>query len=404
MEGCPDSFAEVLETVIALIAGGMQDSDAPVKKAACLALSNLGEYLGDDVSEYHGQLMPHLFRLLQDPREDVQRFACIATDFLIENIGSDEIRAYSESLMTILLQLLQQPLESASLEIKSSAVGTIGTIAHVMGADFMAYFNHVIPFLVNYCELIDVSQLSLRSMAMDVTATIASSIGAQTFSPFLEGFMTAAVKGLSLDNCRLRECTYVFFGQVLGLYEDDSQGIANRYLDVIVTELFKSINLSEEDVSQRPSTNIGDGEDEEDASLYVNSAVIEEKEAACDTLSLIFKHAKGSFAKYLEPSVQIFHRLSQHEHENLRKAAVVSLYRVLETMYEMSSGGRTWTPGFDNLSVSYNFLDANFMQLLGMIIEISISIFDKEDDRMVVAALCSEMGEKLKVKRFVVTF
>ena len=240
MEGCPDDFQTVLGNVITLIVGGMQDSEAAVKKASCLALSNLGEYLGDEVSMYHAQLMPVLSTVLMDQREDVQRYACLATDFLIENLGPQEIRIYSENLMTILFKLLQS--EESSIQNKSSAMGAIGSIANVMGSDFAPYFGHVVPLLVKSCELAEVDQLPLRSMAIDSTGTIAAAVGKDVFAPYLESFMVSAVHGLGLDNSRLRECSYIFFGQISELFETEF----SKYLEVIVGELFKSINLSEE--------------------------------------------------------------------------------------------------------------------------------------------------------------
>ena len=64
VEGCADAFRDALPQVIEMVAAGLGDASAAVRKAACLALTNLGEALEEDVSEYHALLLPLLVKLI----------------------------------------------------------------------------------------------------------------------------------------------------------------------------------------------------------------------------------------------------------------------------------------------------------------------------------------------------
>lgn len=64
-EGCADHIRSHLSELLEVVSGSMQDQAAIVRKSACMALCSLCDDLGDEVSEFHSQLLPLLFNLIQ---------------------------------------------------------------------------------------------------------------------------------------------------------------------------------------------------------------------------------------------------------------------------------------------------------------------------------------------------
>ena len=58
--------------VLGLLLGGLADSDPRVRGAACFALGQLAEHTQPEVTTHYAEVLPALFRLLDDPSADVK--------------------------------------------------------------------------------------------------------------------------------------------------------------------------------------------------------------------------------------------------------------------------------------------------------------------------------------------
>jgi hypothetical protein len=64
-EGCSESLRTNVTDVLLIVGGCMQDSDSKVRESACIALSTLCSAIGEDITEFHAELLPLLFNLIQ---------------------------------------------------------------------------------------------------------------------------------------------------------------------------------------------------------------------------------------------------------------------------------------------------------------------------------------------------
>lgn len=64
-EGCSDSLRTNITDILLIICGCMQDVDSKVRESACIALSSLCSVIGEEVAEYHAEILPLLFNLIQ---------------------------------------------------------------------------------------------------------------------------------------------------------------------------------------------------------------------------------------------------------------------------------------------------------------------------------------------------
>ena len=58
VEGCSEFMIPLMSGVWPIIDAGLQDADASVRKASCIAVSCLCEWLEDDCAQKHAVLVP----------------------------------------------------------------------------------------------------------------------------------------------------------------------------------------------------------------------------------------------------------------------------------------------------------------------------------------------------------
>jgi HEAT repeat protein len=62
--------------VVPALLHALTDPEGDVRGAAAFALGQFSEYLQPDITSHHQEVLPGVFRLLQDPSMDVQERAC----------------------------------------------------------------------------------------------------------------------------------------------------------------------------------------------------------------------------------------------------------------------------------------------------------------------------------------
>lgn len=85
---------------------------------------------------------------------------------------------------------------------------------------------------------------------MDATGTFAEAVGRENFQPYFHDTMKQGFQGIELGSARLRECSFLFFGVMARVFQDDFA----QYLPKVVPPLLASCRQSEhgeEDVSGR---------------------------------------------------------------------------------------------------------------------------------------------------------
>ncbi|KAI9636830.1 putative importin beta-4 subunit [Dioszegia hungarica] len=412
VEGCSEFIRPHVDQLWAIIESGLQDSEVIVRKAACIALGCLCEWLAEECATRHSTIVPILFNLIVDP--STQKNACTCLDSYLEILGDDIV-----NYLTLLMERLLVLLENGTIPVKITVTGAIGSAAHAAKGKFTPYFEQTIRRLVPLVQLTDAEQSDLRGVATDTIGTIADAVGAEIFRPFFHDMMKASFEALTMDQPRLRESSFIFFGVMAGVFEQEFA----PYLPQCLPALFAScrqLETSDEFIdeadgesdpaklaeafsmggrassSKTPGEEDLDDEDETDLDaleqMYnqVNSAVAIEKEVAADAIGELFTATKAAFMPFVEESVTVLFELLDHYYEGIRKSVIVALFSFIRTIYELSEP-QEWVQG---ATVQIPF-HADVKKLVDHILPPIFEAWKTEDDKSVVILLCSELAETM---------
>ncbi|WVW79439.1 hypothetical protein I302_101408 [Kwoniella bestiolae CBS 10118] len=411
VEGCSEYIRPHVDQLWPVIEGGLQDGEVIVRKAACIALGCLCEWLAEECATRHSVIVPILFNLIVDP--STQKNACTCLDSYLEILGDDIV-----NYLTLLMERLLVLLETGSIAVKITVTGAIGSAAHAAKEKFVPYFDQTIKRLVPFLQLQASDEESdLRGVATDTIGTIADAVGADVFRPYFEGLMKAAFEALTMDNSRLRESSFIFFGVMAQVFE----GEFSQYLPQCVPALIASCQQDESadeflndgeggssnpsalaeafttGVSSKDGEDLGDDEEDETdlAALEqmfskVNSAVAIEKEVAADTIGELFSATKSAFMPYVEETVKVLVELLDHYYEGIRKSAVGALFAFIKTMYDLSEPAE-WQPGA-HVRIPFH---EHVKKIVEMVLPPIFEAWKTEDDKSVVILMCAELADTM---------
>ncbi|WVN87970.1 uncharacterized protein L203_103167 [Cryptococcus depauperatus CBS 7841] len=411
VEGCSEYIRPHVDQLWPVIEGGLQDDEIIVRKAACIALGCLCEWLAEECATRHSVIVPILFNLIVDPA--TQKNACTCLDSYLEILGDDIV-----NYLTLLMERLLVLLENGTVAVKITVTGAIGSAAHAAKEKFVPYFDQTIKRLVPFLELKENNEQSdLRGVATDTIGTIADAVGAEVFRPYFHPLMKAAFEALTMDNSRLRESSFIFFGIMAQVFTTEFA----QYLPQCVPALVASCQQSEvsEELDEEGGSNpkqlaeafsmaagsskagadsTNPTEDEDDVNLNdldemfskVNSAIAIEKEVAADTIGELFAATKSAFMPYVEETVKILIDLLDHYYEGIRKSAVGALFQYVKTMYELSEAPE-WRPGA-KIAVP---LHEHVKSIVQLVLPPIFETWKTEDDQSVVIFMCSELSDTM---------
>ncbi|KAJ3822148.1 armadillo-type protein [Lentinula raphanica] len=407
VEGCSEFMTPLMGEVWPVIEAGLQDSDASVRKATCIAVSCFCEWLEEDCVSKHEVLIPAIMNLINDT--STQRSACTALDALLE-ILSDVIDQY----LPLIMERLSGLLETAPNPVKSVVTGAIGSAAHASKEKFIPYFEPTMQRLQHFLVLTgEGEEIELRGITMDAVGTFAEAVGKDNFRPYFPTMMKQAFQGIDMGSARLRECSFLFFGVMARVFGDEFAG----YLPQVVPPLLASCTQDEgpEEVTvSDPNSAFNSGlsasnaitvSDETDANglpteeleevdldklLDVNSAIAVEKEIAADTIGMLFNATQVHFLPYVEQCTLELAKLLAHYYEGIRKSALDSLLEIVRTFYELSDH-QEWQAG---ASVAVP-LAPTVKELIKHVLPALLEMYETEDNKSVVSALCVHLAETI---------
>ncbi|KZT55244.1 ARM repeat-containing protein [Calocera cornea HHB12733] len=404
IEGCSEFIRPHIEGLWPFLDLGLNDSEWKVRKAACIALGCVCEYLGDEAAERHAIFLPHILKLMSDT--NTQATACQALDSYLECLG-DHILPYLDELMVRLIGLLQ----SADRQMQSTIIGAIGSAAHAAKGRFAPYFPEFMKRIEPCFFLKEEGDLDLRAIAVDTAGTLAEAVGADAFRPYFEPMMQQALDGLTLDNPRTHESNFLFFIVMSRVFPE----LMEPYLATIIPVLIKSCQEPEFEVNEdatgfsavtsgngtaeAPLVIKNDGDEDIDVDVEdvevayedivnTSSAQAVEKEIAADALGQLFANIKLPFLPYVEATLEVLLVLLEHFYEGIRKAAVSSCIEYVRTFYLLAN--YEWTPGQPSPPLHDNIVKVRDLVMDGL-----VECQQTDDDKNSVATLCSSLGELL---------
>ncbi|KAF9525156.1 armadillo-type protein [Crepidotus variabilis] len=406
VEGCSEYMTPLMGQVWPLIEAGLQDGDGSVRKASCVAVSCLCEWLEEECASKHAALVPAIMNLIND--EVTQRTACTALDALLE-IMQESIDQYLQLIMTRLAGLL----ETAPVKVKAVVTGAIGSAAHASKDKFLPYFQPTMHHIANFLTLTNEGEeIELRGITMDAIGTFAEAVGKDVFRPYFPEMMKHAFQGCEMGSARLRECSFLFFGVMARVFGEEFA----PYLGQVVPPLLTSckqleqgedgLQVSVSDAASAfssgsspvgPATVDADGdasieiEDLDlDKMMDVNSAIAVEKEIAADTIGTLFAATQTHFLPFVEACTLELISLLPHYYEGIRKSSTDSLLEIIRTFYDLSNP-EEWNAGATGSSA----LSAPVVELINHSLPPLLEMYETEDNKSVAASLCVGLAETI---------
>ncbi|PKS07829.1 hypothetical protein jhhlp_006437 [Lomentospora prolificans] len=427
-EGSPDFISTQLAPLLPIIVALLNDGDEGVRHAALIGLIQLADEMAEDFAPKLGDIFEALLRNLQAATQDnnkrnvsIIRAVCGALNALgVGTLDKEVAKTYGQKLLAPLGQLLSHE----NLSVKAAAAGAIGAIAASLGDGFTPYFKDVLSALAPYVNLTEGEDaLSLRSAVCDSMGSIAHAVGPEAFQPYVLDLMKASEQALGIDNARLKETSFLLWGELSKLYGAQFK----QFLPGVFKGLLDTLELEEEEISldgivegasdgdvlvvggKKLKLKRGDEESSDDDNI-VNmdddadwddlddftgaTAIALQQEVAIEVLGDVISESCSldDIKTYLEPTLEKLMPLADHSFEGCRKSALSTLWRSYARVWKLLEK-EAWKPGFPKDNPMPDPALAHIAQL---VCKATLSGWADESERSVVTAINQYSAETLK--------
>ena len=382
-----------------------------------MTTARLADDLPDDIGKAHEKLVPLLIKNLssamgaykgeeEGPVIEMMKSACGALDSVVDGMDAEAAVPYLERLAPLLQKLFNHP----DFKIKALAAGALGSLASTVEEPFLPYLEDSMHALQEYLTKKESEEeIDLRASVVDAMGEFAVAVGPQNFKDYVQPLMRASEEALHLDQSRLKESTYILWGSLAKVYEEEFA----PFLGGVIKGLFDCIDQEEEDLEVELGENAKDllgaevtiagkkvrvaaadddveadiedidiegGEDDSDwDDLQTVTPIAMEKEIAVEVLGDVVSNTSTAFLPYYEKTIEKLLPLVEHGAENVRKATISTLHRAYAALWEISEekGMEKWKPGLP-LQVQPSAELQKFGQVL---MDKTLNVWTEEDDQ-----------------------
>ncbi|MCJ1403220.1 hypothetical protein MMC11_006443 [Xylographa trunciseda] len=435
-EGAPEFIDTQLKDLNPIILQLLEDPEVKVREAATNGVKLLADHLSETMGKEHQKYISALVQNLNvamgnlegpDGKTNINIVVncCSAIDSLVDGLEPEDIKQYLAGIIPHLSRLFAHPEN----KIKSAAIGAVGSIAECAKDAFLPYFEQTMNTLSEFVHIKeDDEELDLRCMTLDAMGNMASAVGPEPFKRYVQPLMESTEEGLHLDNSRLKETGYLFWGTLAKVYEEDFK----TFLPGVVQALFKTLEEEDETVDVElgegasdlvgkevviagqkvkvvgPSNAGGiDGDDsyddfdemtdDEDADwddLAGISTVVEEQEVALEAMADLMSHTKKEYLPYLARSIELILPLVDNSYELVRRAAIGTLFRAYATLWQLQDENlQKWQPGLPLKVLPSD----DIMKLGGVVMKATVGLWKDEDDSAVILEINRSLADTLKL-------
>ncbi|CAM6083186.1 unnamed protein product [Calypogeia fissa] len=394
-EGCYEVMKSQLDDVLNLVLEALNDSEKMVRGAASFALGQFAEHLQPEIVEHYQRVLPCIFNVLNDFSPEVQEKAYYALAAFCENL-KEEILPYLGPLMEKLLAALQ----SNRRDLQETCMSAIGSAAAAAESAFVPYVETLLKMLQPFMLSTKDEDLSIRARATELVGIVGIAVGRHVIEPVLPFFIEAALNGFSLDFSELREYSHGFFSNVAEILEENLA----PYLPRMVPLALASCNLddgtaidfddsSEDGENEASGVGALSSDDDDDAdnkrlrNISVRTGVLDEKAAATQALGLFALHTKQAYMPFLEETLKVLKKHAGYFHEDVRLQAIIAFLHLL-------------TATLAAFPTRDNHISPESKHVLDLVMEAYLRALNEDDDKDVVAQVCSSIVEVLKAVPF----
>eukprot|EP00455_Lapot_gusevi_P047330 TRINITY_DN6380_c0_g1_i1.p1 TRINITY_DN6380_c0_g1~~TRINITY_DN6380_c0_g1_i1.p1 ORF type:complete len:955 (-),score=344.36 TRINITY_DN6380_c0_g1_i1:235-2901(-) len=345
LDGCKKQLTPNLANLNAMLAPRFQDDNKRVRYAAfnCLA-----QFCSDFAPQYqqtfHEFVIPTILRGTQDPNPRVVALACLlVVDFCSGIEGESEVEFFHTHTDAIMAQLVQLLMEQRTVKIMENALTAVGAVAHIISSKFNKYYGTLMPCLKTILQsAVNVEHRLLRGKAMEAVALIATAVGDQIFNAdaleILQILLNTQSRGLSNDDPQ-----YSYMVQALARICDCVGEAFIPFLEHVIPPLLESaaaeggrmvadVGAPDEDTPEGVEVVVVNVRGSGNVRLEYNTAVLQEKAMACNTLYSYAKRLGAGFFPYVPQVFSILVPLFRYRYnEDVRIASVSAMPVLLES-------------------------------------------------------------------------
>lgn len=422
VEGAPDFMGTQVKQILPIALQLLNDPEVKVRQAALHSVARFADDVPDDICREHAQVLPALVQNLEDsmkhykgeekgPMIDMMKAACSAIDAFVDNMDSADAKPYAQHLVPTLQKLFGHP----DFKIKALAASALGSLASTVEEAFLPFVDDSMHLMQEFATKKEgEDELELRASVTDAMGEMASAAGPERFQQYVQPLMQASEEALHLDHSRLKESSYILWGSLAKVYEEDF----TPFLPGVVKALFECIDQDEADLEvelgegakdligqevtiagkkirvaaaddDEPAITGEDGEiedidiDGDDADwddLTTVTPIALEKEIAVEVMGDIITHTKASYVPHFEKSIEKILPLCEHTYEGVRKSTISTLHRsyaMLWDVCEESGQMEKWQKGLP-LKVQPTNEIKKFGELL---MTATLTVWADEDDQ-----------------------
>ncbi len=424
VEGAPDFLSTQLGQVMPVLYTLLEDSEVTVRQAALQTTARLADDMPDHVTKEHATLLPLLVKNLtaamsafkgeqEGPAIDVMKYGTGAIDSVVDGMDADDAVQYLDEITPLLQKLFKHP----DYKVKGLAAGAIGSLASTVDKPFLPYLEasmHAMQEFITKKE--SEEELDLRAACIDAMGEMAVAVGPTDFKDYVRPIMQASEEALQLEHSRLKESTYILWGSLAKVYEEDFA----PFLAGVIKGLFECIDQEEADLEvelgehakdllgkevtiagrkvkvaaadddddEEEDSDIsdveipGDDDDSDWGDLATVTPIALEKEIAIEVVGDVVGNTKEAFLPYFEKTIEKLLPLVEHSYENVRKAALCTLHRAYAALWEVAEEKgqmQKWKPGLP-LQVQPT---PELKKLGEVLMAATLSVWPEEEDRYV---------------------
>ncbi|KAK2736910.1 hypothetical protein FQN57_000513 [Myotisia sp. PD_48] len=252
IEGAPDFLSTQMKQILPIVFRLLQDSDSTVRQATLDTVARIADDLPEDLCKQHATVMPLLLQNLASAMQEYngeekgQKVEMIksglsAIDTVVSGMDEKDVAPYQTELVPLLQKLFRHP----DFKIKGHTASALGSIAGSAGEAFLPYFHETMHLMQEYATLkSSEDELELRASIIDSMGEMSSGAGPEQFKNYVGPLMQASEEALHLDHSRLKESTYLFWGVMAKVYSDEF----TPYLDGVVKGLLDCLEQGETDM------------------------------------------------------------------------------------------------------------------------------------------------------------
>ncbi|PSR77228.1 armadillo-type protein [Coniella lustricola] len=174
-EGCREQMVGELQQVLDLVVPALRDPHPRVRWAGCNALGQMStDFAPTMQKEYYDAILKAIIPVLDSPEPRVKSHAAAALVNFCEEAEKTVLEPYLDELLSSLYRLLQFDKRY----VQEQALSTIATIADAAEAAFSKYYDSLMPLLFNVLQLpIDKDNRLLKAKAMECATLIGLAVG-----------------------------------------------------------------------------------------------------------------------------------------------------------------------------------------------------------------------------------